>query len=58
MKIKIVNSKVKHKTKNSFGSVKNLALDFIIFFATAHMRKYPIHVMSAQGTKQNKLYII
>ena len=30
----------------------NLILDFILFFVSALMKKYPIHVTSAQGTTQ------
>ena len=37
--------------------MRNLVLDFILYFVTASMRKYPIHVTSAQGTTQNTLYI-
>ena len=35
--------------------MRNLVLDFILYFVTASMRKYPIHVTSAQGTTQNTL---
>ena len=34
--------------------IKNLLFDFIIFFVTAYMRKYPMHVKSAQGETGNK----
>ena len=37
--------------------MRNLVLDFILYFVTASMRKYPIYVTSAQGTTQNTLYI-
>ena len=57
MKIVIVNPKIKHKCKRILGVIRNLVLDFIRFFVNAYMRKYPIHVTSAQGTTQNTLYI-
>ena len=53
----IVNFKMKHKSKTILGVIKNLVLDFILYFVTAYMRKYPVHVTSAQGTTQNTLYI-
>ena len=57
MKIINVNSKIKHKSKNFLEVIRNLVLDFIIHLVTAYMRKYPIHVTSAQGSTQNTLYI-
>ena len=57
MNIMIVNSKIKHKFKTILGVITNLVLDFILFFVTAYIRKYPIHVTLAQGTTQNALYI-
>ena len=33
---------------------RNLVLEFIFYFVTAYMRKYPIHLTFAQGTTQNK----
>ena len=39
------------------GLIKNLALDFILYFVTASMTKYVIHITSALGTTQNTLYI-
>ena len=53
----IVNSKIKHKSKTILGVTRYLILDFILFFDTAYMRKYPIHVTSAQGTTQNTQHI-
>ena len=56
----IVNTKIKHKSKAMLGVIRNLVLDFIFYFVTAYMRKYPIqpiHVTSAQGATRNKLYI-
>ena len=53
----IVNSKIKHKSQKILGVIRNLVLDFILYFVTAYMRKYPIHVTSGQGTAQNTLYI-
>ena len=57
MKIMIVNSKIKHKSKTILGVIRNLVLDFILYFVTTYMRKCPIHVTSAQGITQNTLYI-
>ena len=57
----ILNSKMKYKSNTMLGVMKNLVLDFILYFVTACMRKCPIHVTSAynaaQGTTQNTLYI-
>ena len=52
-----LNSKIKHKCKIMFGGIRNLILNFILYFVTAYMRKYRIHVTSAQATAQNTLYI-
>ena len=57
MKIMIVNSKKKHKPKAILEVIRNLVLHFIAYFVTTYMRKYPIHLTSAQGTTQNTLYI-
>ena len=57
MKIMIVNSKIKYKSNTMLGMIRNLALDFILYFVTAYMRKCPIQVRFAQGTTQNTLYI-
>ena len=56
----IVNSKIKQKSKTILGVIRNLLLDFILYFVTAsaYMRKYPIHVTSAKGTKQDMLCIL
>ena len=51
----IFNSKMKHNSKTILVVIRNLFLDFILYFVTASMRKYPIHVTSAQGTTQNTL---
>ena len=53
MKIITVNSKIKHKCKIMLGVIRNLVLDFILYFVTACMRKCLIHVTSAHGTTQN-----
>ena len=50
MKIMIVNFKIKHKSKTILGVIRNLVLDFILYFVTAYMKKSPVHVTSAQGT--------
>ena len=43
MKIMIVNPKTKQKPKTTLGRIRNLVLDFILYFVT------PIHVTCAQG---------
>ena len=53
----IFNSKMKHNSKTILVVIRNLFLDFILYFVTASMRKYPIHVTPALGTAQNTLYI-
>ena len=53
MKIVIVNSKLKQKPKTILGMIRNLILDFILYFVTAYIKEYPIHVTSAQGIAQN-----
>ena len=37
MKIMIVNSKTKQKPKTVLGRIRNLVLDFILFFVTAYI---------------------
>ena len=49
MNIMNVNSKIKHKFKTILGVIRNLVLDFILFFVTAYMRKYPIHCNISTG---------
>ena len=56
MKITTVNSKTKQKYKTMLRVFKNLVLDFIFYFFTAYMRKYPAHITLEQGTAQNTLY--
>ena len=53
----IVNSKIKYKSKTVLGMIRNLVLDFTLYFVNVNIRKYPIHVISAQGSTQNTLYI-
>ena len=55
MKIMSANSKIKHKSKAMFVVTRNLVLDFLLCFVTAYMRKYLIHVISAQGARQKTL---
>ena len=55
MKIMIANSRVKDKCKTMLGVIRNF--DFLLYFVTAYMRKYRLHVTSAQGIAQNTLYI-
>ena len=35
--------------------IRNLVLDFILYFVAAYMRKYPIHATSAQSTARDTL---
>ena len=42
MKIMIVNSKIKYKFNTMLGVIKNLVLDFILYFVTVYMRKCAI----------------
>ena len=53
----IVNSKIKQKSKTILVRIRNLVLDFTLYFVTAYMRKYPIHVTWAQGKTPNTLCI-
>ena len=39
------------------GGIRNLICDFIFYFVTVYVRKYPIHVTSVEITAQNTLYI-
>ena len=57
MKIMIVNSKKKHKSKIILSVIRNLALDFVLCYYIHYMRKYPINVAWTQGTTPNALYI-
>ena len=57
MTIMTVNSKTKHKFKIMLGVIRTLVLDFIIYFVTAYMRKYPVHVTPALDATQNTLYL-
>ena len=36
-----VNSKIKYKSKIKLGVIRNLVLHFILYFATAYMKKVP-----------------
>ena len=56
----IVNPNTKQKFKTILGVIRDLVLDFILYFVTAYiiyMRKYPIHVTWTQGKTQNTLCI-
>ena len=60
MKIMIVNSKIKQNSKTILGVIRNLVLDFSLYFVTAYYyypRKYPIHVTCSQSKTPNTLYI-
>ena len=37
MKIMIVNSKIKQKSKTILGVISNIVLDFILYFVTAYI---------------------
>ena len=37
MKIMILNFKIKQKSKTTLGKIKNLVLDFILYFVTAYI---------------------
>ena len=39
MKILIVNSKIKQKSETILGVIRNLVLDFILYFVTAYILK-------------------
>ena len=56
MKIMIVNYQIKHKFKAMLVVIKNLVFDYILYFVTAYMRKYSIHV-TGQSRVQNIIYI-
>ena len=43
MKIMVVNFKIKHKYKTMLGVIRSLVLDFILYFVTGYMKKYPRH---------------
>ena len=58
MKTMIVKFETKLKSKIMLGVIRNLVLDFILYFVTAYLRKCLRHVTSAQGATQNTLYII
>ena len=45
----ILNSKMKRKSENFLGVIRNVVLDFNLYFVTSSMRKYPIHVTPTQG---------
>ena len=55
MKTMITNSRIKDKCKTMPGVIRNF--DFFLYFDTAYMIKYPLHVTSTQGIAQNALYI-
>ena len=46
MKIMIVNSKIKQKSKTILGVISNIVLDFILYFVTAYIL-----------TENTKLYV-
>ena len=54
----IAESKIKPKSKTISGRIKNLVLDFILYFITAYiMRKYAVQVTWALGKTPNTLCI-
>ena len=69
MKIMIVNSKIKQKSKTILGVIRNLVLDFILYFVTAyiiwestlymyheHRVKHQIHYASLEDVSKKKLW--
>ena len=59
MKVMIGNSKTKQKPRTILGRIRNLVLDFILYFVTAHIisESIPIHVTCAPGKTLNTLCI-
>ena len=59
MKIMIVNSKIKQKTQNNFGSDQKPSswIHSLLSCYIYCMRKYPIYVTGAQGKTPNTLCI-
>ena len=55
MKIMIVSSKIKHKSKTILGGIRNPVLNFILSFVTAYMRKRTLH-MQHQHRVQHKIH--
>ena len=39
MKVMVVNSKIKQKSKTTLGRIRNVVLDFIIYFVTAYINE-------------------
>ena len=69
MKIMIENSKTKQKPKTILGKIRNLVLDFILYFVTAyiiwestlymqheHRVKHQIHYASLEEVSKKKLW--
>ena len=54
----VVNSKIKHNSKTVLWVIRNLLVDFILYFVIAYMRKYPIHATAKGKEKQGKKYTI
>ena len=66
MKIMIVNSKINKKFKTILGVIRNLVLDFVLYFVTAHVIwegtlcmyhenrvKHQIHYVSPEEVSKN-----
>ena len=67
MKIMILNSNIKQNSKTIFGVIRNLILDFILYFVTAyiiwestlymyheHRVKYEIHYASLEDVSKKR----
>ena len=57
MKIMIGNTKIKQKSKTILGVIRNLVLDFILYFATAYVIWEIPYVTWAQVKTPNTLCI-
>ena len=55
--VMIVNYKTNYKCKTMLEVIRNLVLDFIVYFVISYMRKYTIHITLVQGATQNTPYI-
>ena len=57
----IVNSKTKQKSKTILGVIRNLVLDFILYFVTAYiiyMRKYTCNMNMSFSSKCGSLFSV
>ena len=57
MKIMIVNSKIKQKSKTILGVIGNLVLDFILYFVTAYITlESTLHMQHEHRVKHQICY--